>query len=111
VKQQKDKPGLKYEIPTLYSISGSANFNNKADYGITVYRNFQEPFHSEIHVQKVKFRHLGEGGTISQIFDKSNGRYKDVSDLSNANDINIIQGEPEQSTFQFADKWGSECPY
>ena len=37
-KQPKNKDGV-IEAPTLYDISGSANFFNKADFGIVVHRN------------------------------------------------------------------------
>ena len=53
-KMPKNKDGV-IEAPTLYDISGSANFNNKADFGIVVHRNRLENT-VEVHVQKVKFR-------------------------------------------------------
>lgn len=59
-KMQKNKEG-ELEIPTLYDISGSANFYNKADFGIVVHRNRLENT-VEVYVKKVKFRHLGECG-------------------------------------------------
>ena len=37
-KLTKNKDGI-YEAPSLYDISGSANFYNKADFGIVVHRN------------------------------------------------------------------------
>ncbi|MFL5810047.1 MAG: CHC2 zinc finger domain-containing protein, partial [Flavisolibacter sp.] len=40
-KMQKDKKTKKYEVPTLYNISGSANFYNKTHYGIAIYRDFE----------------------------------------------------------------------
>jgi twinkle protein len=38
-KMQKDKASGKYPIPTLYDISGSAHWYNKADQGIVVHRD------------------------------------------------------------------------
>ena len=73
-KIQKDKQSGKYEIPNLYSISGSANFYNKTANGITVYRDF-ETFTTDIYVQKVKFKHWGQVGCVKFAWDKSNGRY------------------------------------
>lgn len=70
------KNGL-FEVPTLYDISGSANFFNKADYGITVYRNFQLNM-VQVYVQKVKFRHLGSVGSASFLFNSINGRYHPI---------------------------------
>jgi len=73
-KIQKDKSTGKYEIPNLYSISGSANFYNKTANGITVYRDYETGL-TEIYVQKVKFKHWGQTGCIQMSWDKTNGRY------------------------------------
>ena len=62
------------EVPTLYDISGSANFFNKADFGIVVHRNRIDNI-TEVHVQKVKFRHLGECGKAEFKYNLNNGRY------------------------------------
>ena len=72
-KQPKNKDGI-IEAPTLYDISGSANFFNKADFGIVVHRNRLENT-VEVHIQKVKFRHLGECGTALFKYNLNNGRY------------------------------------
>ena len=72
-KQPRNKDGV-IEAPTLYDISGSANFFNKADFGIVVHRNRTENT-VEVHVQKVKFRHLGEVGTALFKYNLNNGRY------------------------------------
>ena len=73
IKMPKTKDG-KIEVPTLYDISGSANFYNKTDFGITVHRD-RENNTVEVHVQKVKFRHLGECGTALFKYNLNNGRY------------------------------------
>lgn len=62
------------EAPTLYDISGSAHFYNKADFGIVVHRNRIENT-TEVHIQKVKFRHLGECGMVQFKYNLNNGRY------------------------------------
>ena len=72
-KQPKNKDGV-IEAPTLYDISGSAHFYNKTDFGIVVHRNRVENT-VEVHVQKVKFRHLGEVGTALFKYNLNNGRY------------------------------------
>lgn len=72
--------GQKHEVPTLYDISGSANFYNKADYGITIYRDRDEKGLINkgcIHFQKIKFRHLGKTGVIEFRFNYNNGRFED----------------------------------
>ncbi len=74
VKMNKVKNTGKYEVPTLYNISGSAHFYNRTDNGITVYRDFKEK-HTRIYVQKVKFKHLGKIGDATLKYDYSCGRY------------------------------------
>lgn len=73
-KMQKDKNGGKMEIPNLYDINGSANFYNKTDFGITVYRDFIENIAS-VFIQKVKFKHLGETGYQDYVYNYHSGRY------------------------------------
>ena len=63
-----------YELPTLYDINGSANFYNKTDFGITVYRDFQNNYIT-VHVNKVKFKHLGEVGECSWKYNIENNRF------------------------------------
>ena len=73
-KIMKDKATKKYEVPNLYSISGSANFYNKTANGLTVYRDY-ETGQTEIHIQKVKFKHWGKVGLVVLGWDYKNGRY------------------------------------
>ena len=63
-----------YEFPTLYDISGSADFYNKADFGLIVHRNYTEKY-TTVRVEKVKFKHLGEKGDATFKYDVENGRY------------------------------------
>jgi twinkle protein len=58
------KTGGKYEVPTLYNISGSAHFFNKTDNGITVYRDFENNV-VDVHIQKVRYSWLGKVGCAS----------------------------------------------
>jgi twinkle protein len=78
---KKDCPG-KFEIPTLYDINGSANFFNKTDYGLTIYRDREEQIVSVV-VQKVKFKHWGQVGHVDFKYNSVNGRlfmpYKEPS--------------------------------
>lgn len=68
-----------HEIPTLYDISGSKSFYDKADVGITVYRNFNTK-QTTVYVQKVKFKHLGEVGM-------QNFKYEGCSRYSPTNEV------------------------
>ena len=65
--------------PTLYDISGSANFYNKAFYGFAVHRAGE---FTELHVLKVKFRHLGEprGGMVVLKYNINSGRYVEFNE-------------------------------
>jgi twinkle protein len=72
MQNKKDEPS-KYEVPTLYDINGSANFFNKCDYGLTIYRDRQNEVVS-IMVQKVKFKHWGKVGQIDLKYNQINGR-------------------------------------
>lgn len=65
------------EIPTLTDIAGSGNFKNQADNGITVYRNFSNNV-TEVYVQKVKFRHMGQLGSADYKFNMVNGRLEPI---------------------------------
>jgi len=80
-KKMNKQPGGVYEVPTLYDISGSAHFYNKADYGLSIYRlpngdntGFQNAV--QVHVQKVKFKHLGENGMVELKYNYNNGRFE-----------------------------------
>lgn len=72
-KPAKNKEG-KIDPPTLFDISGSAHFFNKADFGIVVHRDRINNT-VEIRIEKVKFRHLGEPGTALMKYNLNNGRY------------------------------------
>jgi twinkle protein len=74
-KLQRDKEG-EYPIPTPYDIAGSAHWRNKPDNCITVWRNTQEdPHYSEIHIQKVRRKHIGRQGACALQWDPLCGRY------------------------------------
>ena len=59
----------------MYDINGSADFYNKADYGIVVERD-KEIGITRVYVDKVKFKHLGVGGVATFVYDPVNGRYR-----------------------------------
>lgn len=73
-KMRKEKDGQRYEMPTLYDISGSSNFYNKSDNGICVYRDFVTN-KTIVSVLKVKFTHWGETGSSEYFYDLVSGRY------------------------------------
>jgi len=62
------------EVPNYYNINGSANFANKADYCLAVHRN-KAAMLTEIHIQKVKFKHMGCQGVAHLKYDIDTGNY------------------------------------
>ena len=68
-----------YEVPSLYDVAGSANFYNQVDNGITVYRDFGNDL-TNIYVQKIKFRHIGELGEAQFKYNIQNGRYSEIGE-------------------------------
>lgn len=75
-KMTKQKDSDNYLVPTLYSISGSSDFFNMTQNGLTVYRNFQTG-KTEIHFQKIKWEHLGKIGMIEYSYCEENSRFYD----------------------------------
>lgn len=68
-----------YPIPTLYDCGGSAHWRNKADNGVSVWRDLSdsdEPM-VEIHVQKVRFRQIGKIGMGALEYQKVWAGYED----------------------------------
>ena len=77
-KMQTDKDG-NVQVPSLYNISGSANWVNKADNGIVVHREISNAEvatgMTDIHVRKVRQKHIGKVGMTTMKYDKKTGRY------------------------------------
>ena len=66
-------------VPTLYDISGSANWVNKADIGIVIHRDpDKDPTLAQIHVRKVRFKSVGKIGTTALRWDCVTGRYAEI---------------------------------
>ncbi len=65
----------KFEVPNLYSISGSAHFYNKTDNGICVHVDD----HVYVYVQKVRFDWNGEKGYCEFIFNKETRQYEPIN--------------------------------
>lgn len=76
-KTLRDKEG-KVPIPTLYDISDSAHFYNKADVGIVVHR--PDEYVSLIRVAKSRYHtEIGVPGDFTATYDLATGRYTQVS--------------------------------
>lgn len=79
-----------YPVCDLYNCKGASEIFDKADIGLTVWRNEQDEY-AELHVTKMKFRHLGEKGHATFKFNINNGRYVEIEDADQLrkNGINI----------------------
>jgi hypothetical protein len=69
-----------YPIPTLYDISGSAHWRNKADNGIVVYRDNDIV---KVQVQKVKYKHNGRPGEVAFTWNREDGTYTQTERTDN----------------------------
>jgi twinkle protein len=75
-KLQPDVKTGEYPVPNLYHISGSAHFRNKADMGISVWRDMlNESSPTEVYIQKVRFRECGKVGKVELYFNVVSGRF------------------------------------
>ncbi|MGE3479630.1 MAG: bifunctional DNA primase/helicase [Dongiaceae bacterium] len=85
------EPGGKLRRPTLYDISDSAHWYNKADVGIIVHRDDEKQ--TTIHVAKSRYHdQIGAPGEFKCIFDPSTNRFNQILDsnlcsVRNWNDI------------------------
>ena len=76
-KMQKDSATGHYPPPTMYEISGSAHWKNKADVGICVHRPDMTNDITEVYVQKVRFREIGKTGVVQFRYARETGTYID----------------------------------
>lgn len=75
--KMKKKDGTNdYEMPTLYDVSGSADFRNQTHDGFTIHRNFGEETYTDFASTKVKYQFQGKiGETARMDYDIPTGRY------------------------------------
>jgi hypothetical protein len=72
------KDSKEYPVPSLYDISGSANWYNKTDNGFVVYRDFERDV-IQIHVKKVKFKNYGALGMVEWKWNKETGLFTEIT--------------------------------
>jgi len=87
----KQKDDGNFFIPTLYSISGSAHWFNKADDGLVMYRRFvnsngetDKSGNVQLFIQKKRNRMAGELGGVDLWWSKQTGRYYETHELRDA---------------------------
>jgi twinkle protein len=74
-KMKKKDDGM-YEEPTLYDVSGSADFRNQTHDGFCIYRNFSEGDYTKFRNLKTKYTFQGEiGAEVEFDYHKPSGRY------------------------------------
>lgn len=76
-KMRKDPKTGDYPVPTIYDISGSAHWYNKADNAIVVYRDFAANL-TRIIVEKIKFKYYGKKGEVEMKYDPASGRLNEA---------------------------------
>jgi twinkle protein len=72
--------GAKTPVPTLYDISGSANWANKADIGMVVHRGDQDGT-TKVYIRKCRFKWVGRQGKATLGYDKATGIYSDRNEV------------------------------
>ena len=77
-KIQRQEKSDERKVPDLYDINGSANWYNKADNGLVVWRNFEEGF-TKVIVQKIKFHWDGNLGEVDLKFKTEFGGYEQMT--------------------------------
>ena len=72
------EPG-KLKCPTMYSISGSAHWFNKADYGVIIWREDPSGEYSEVRIAKIK-RHgaMGRPGSVTVKLDSHTANFEEI---------------------------------
>jgi twinkle protein len=75
-----------YEQPTLYDVSGSADFRNQTHDGFCIYRYFGENNYTQFKNLKTKYSFQGDiGGTVNYEYHIPSGRY--YVDLPQTNNL------------------------
>ncbi len=62
-------------MPTLYDLSGSANFANKADYGLVVHRERMDSNIIQVRVNKIRMGYPGRAGDVYLSWDHATSGY------------------------------------
>lgn len=74
--QEPDRKTKEIHAPSLYDMAGSANFVNMCDNGIVIHRSNSVDDTTEVHVKKVRFKHIGTRGVTKLSYDIISGRYR-----------------------------------
>lgn len=64
-------------VPSLYDISGSANWVNKADVGLVIHRDMKSEY-VDLHFKKIRFKDTGKVGEATLRYDYLTGTYSEA---------------------------------
>jgi twinkle protein len=68
----------KFPVPTLRDAKGASEWEAKGDNGLCVWRDKAEDTgKTQIYVQKIRFREVGQTGQCELLYDKVTGRFTD----------------------------------
>jgi twinkle protein len=99
-KMPKDPKTGQYEVPGPYDAMGGSHWFNKTDFGITVHRDkTDEDQCVDIHVWKVKMKHLGSLGIGHLDYDKPTCRFYDAVRDSQTVRADIVSQSKKKKEF------------
>lgn len=78
--QQPDHKTGKIRAPSLYDMAGSAHFVNMCDNGVVIHRSESVDDATEVHVKKVRFKHVGRRGETKLKYNRNTGRYSPLEE-------------------------------
>lgn len=97
-KMYKDEHGI-YPVPTPYDVAGSAHFQNKADFCISVYRFVGQPDQTitDLYIQKIRFKENGKLGRVSLRYTPTVGCFvDDIDQVKRTLALNMKQSKPTE---------------
>lgn len=116
-KMQKNQETNLYNVPTLYDVSGSADFRNQTHNGYTIYRFFDDEYnegYTDFYNMKTKFNFQGTiGEKVSFKYSTVNGRYYEIDTQEPL--FSLIDYNPEETkeketlpTMDVSDAFGTD---
>lgn len=97
-KLHKDDNG-QYPMPTPYDISGSANWRNKADVCMAVWRDYGDDSNMiKLAVQKIRNKNLGRIGDIELYWNRPNGLFFENASDTHEHDKHGIKRIAEKAS-------------
>jgi len=88
-----------YDKPTLYDVSGSADFRNQTHDGFCIFREFGDEPKTTFTNLKTKFTFQGEIGSIAEFeYHKPSGRYYEIG--TEAQCENLLDKEKKETEFK-----------